>query len=315
MAMLPSHCVRGVCVMSRWQMIAWCFAYSWMSISTVWGQLGTRPVIDGTATVKALKPVSSRPVSELPNELMQQSGNPLLPALDLAREHLAYIRGGIRDYRCQLVKQERIEGRLLPHEVIEVKCRHRQEVGTELQVPFSLYMKWLTPGELRDREALFVEDQFRGDILIRKGGTRNPFLNLWVEPESSMAMRENRYPITEFGFDNLLVRLLEVGEEELQYDDCQVKYIHHAKLDGRDCFGIEVRHDQYRDYFRFHIARIFIDREMRIPVHFEAMGWPTSPGGEPVLMERYRYRDIDLNVGFADEDFDRLNPEYGFRKD
>ena len=286
----------------------------WFSPMAVWGQQTTRPVIDRSNTVTSLRiPIETPATSRLSGA--PRPDHPLWPALELARRQLHYIVSEIRDYRCVLVKQERVDGTLLPYEFMEVKCRQRRPDKDGQQVPFSLYMKWLAPEKFRGREALFVENRDRGDVLVRKGGRRNDFLNLWLEPTGSLAMRDNRYPITEFGFENMLVRLLEVGDEELLYDDCEVKFFDDFKLDGRSCFGIEVRHPVYRDYFRFYVVRIFIDNELRVPVHFESYGWPTSSGGEPPLVERYRYRNVELNVDLRDRDFDRQNPAYGFRKD
>ena len=270
-------------------------------------------------TIQALKPLPSPSSGADSGETLRlgsgDSSHPLQRAMAMAQEHLDYIQQHVRDYRCQLVKQERLEGKLRPHELIDVKCRSRRVQDGEMLVPLSLYMVWTSPNDLTGREVLFIENENRGDLLVRKGGTRNAFLNLWVEPNSSMAMRDNRYPITEFGFENMLVRLLQVGQEELQYSDCKVKYLDGVRIENRPAFGIEVRHESYRDYFRFHIARIFIDRELRVPVHFESWDWPATAQSEPILLERYRYRDIELNVGLEDQDFDRLNPAYGFRKD
>ena len=286
-----------------------------VSVLVLCGPVGAEERTQSVAgsTVRALKPLPSV-LSNPPVVMPTNKDHPLVPAMELAQEHLDYIRNNVRDYRCRLVKQERVEGVLRRHELIDVKCRRRSDVRGAA-MPLSLYMIWRTPDDLLGREVLYVENRNRGDLLVRKGGNRNAFLNLWVEPTSSMAMRDNRYPITEFGFENMLARLLQVGAEELAYDDCKVKFFEQVKIEGRPSFGLEVRHDVYRDYFRFHIARIFIDRDLRVPVHFESWDWPEQPGEQPVLLERYRYRDIQLNVGLEDRDFDRLNPDYGFRKD
>ena len=69
-----------------------------------------------------------------------------------------------------------------------------------------------------------------------------------------------------------------------------------------------------RREFRYHIARIFVDDELNLPVHYEAYDWPEKPGGEPILTERYTYLNLKLNNGFTDMDFDVRNPNYGFNK-
>jgi hypothetical protein len=221
----------------------------------------------------------------------------------------------VRDYTCLLVKRERIDGELLPREYIQVKCRHARTGPNGSTVPFSVYMRFLAPADLVGREALHVDGRDRGDVLIRKGGRRNAFLNLWLDPQSDTAMRANRYPITEFGIEKLLFRLMEVGERDLQYDECNVRYYRKTLFENRECTGIEVEHPIRRPHFRYHTARIMIDNELHVPVYFAAFDWPREPGESPPLNEEYIYRNIKLNVGLQAVDFDRLNPQYGFRKD
>ena len=67
-----------------------------------------------------------------------------------------------------------------------------------------------------------------------------------------------------------------------------------------------------RRNFIFHLARIFIDDELNIPIRYEAYGWPSRTGDLPVLEEEYTYLDVKLNNGFTDDDFDIRNPNYGF---
>ena len=73
---------------------------------------------------------------------------------------------------------------------------------------------------------------------------------------------------------------------------------------------IEVRHPVKRPHFDFHIATIFIDHELNVPIRYASYSWPTEEGGEPVLLEEYTYLDVKLNVGLTDADFDP--DEYDF---
>jgi hypothetical protein len=162
---------------------------------------------------------------------------------------------------------------------------------------------------------LYVEGRDRGDLLVRRGGTRSPYLNLWLDPRGQTAMRNNRYPITEFGIENLLLRLIEVGEREVGYGECQVRFYRGAKVDDYRCIGLEVEHPVRREHFNYHVARILIDEQLHVPVHYASYDWPERAGDPPGLIEEYTYRNLKLNTGLSDADFDRQNPAYGFRKD
>jgi hypothetical protein len=84
------------------------------------------------------------------------------------------------------------------------------------------------------------------------------------------------------------------------------------KVADRVCTCIEVVHPVPRRNFRFHLARIFVDDELNLPIRYESYSWPTTPGGAPELIEEYTYLDLKLNVGLTDSDFDIQNPNYQF---
>ena len=75
---------------------------------------------------------------------------------------------------------------------------------------------------------------------------------------------------------------------------------------------IQIMHPVKRPYFEFYRAEIFIDRELNVPIRYAAWTWPPTGTDTPVLEEEYNYRDIRLNVGLTDRDFDPDNPTYNF---
>jgi hypothetical protein len=126
-------------------------------------------------------------------------------------------------------------------------------------------------------------------------------------------MRGNRYPITELGLLNLVRRLLEVGEKDAQYGECEVKSFPNAKINERVCTCLQIVHPVPRRNFLFNVARIFVDDELNVPIRYEAYDWPEQAGGQPELIEEYTYLNLKLNNGFTDADFDIRNPNYGFK--
>lgn len=235
----------------------------------------------------------------------------LWPALELAVDSYKHIRRHVRDYSCQVIRRERVGGALQPVEYMAAKVRHaRSHLGTEV-VPFGVYLKVLAPDGVKGREILYVTNRFDNDMFVRNGGKRFAFVTTRIKPDSDTAMANNRYPVTEFGFENLVRRLIEVVKEEIRYGiDSDVQFYNDAKVDGRSCTGIVVKHPAYDSRLRFYQASVFMDNELRVPVHFESYGWPRQEGDAPALLEQYTYRDIRLNVGFSDEDFSPSNPGY-----
>ncbi len=231
--------------------------------------------------------------------------HPLMPALRIATEALAHIDRDIQDYTCTLVKQENINGKLMPREHMFAKIRHK---------PFSVYMYFLGPSDVKGRECLYVANNPnpKRNKLIAHEGSGLITKTLRLDPAGFLATRGNRYPITEVGIRTLTVRLIEVAKNDLQFGECDVKFFQGTKVDGRSCTCIQVVHPIRRKQFRFHLARVFVDDELRVPIRYEAYQWPTTPGGKPVLDEEYTYTNLKINQGLTDADFNEHEATYNF---
>jgi hypothetical protein len=230
--------------------------------------------------------------------------HPLAPAIRWAKAGLAELNK-IQDYSCNLVKRERIDGQLNEHEYMFVKVRHQ---------PYSVYMYFLGPAKLKGQEALYVQGQNDGNLMAHANGLRHKLIGtVSLKPDSMLAMSGQRYPITQLGIKRLTERLIEVGEQDMRFGECEVKMLQNAKVSGRDCTCIVVIHPKPRKEFLFHMARIYIDNQLNLPIRYEAYEWPQEPGGPPVLVEEYTYLNLKLNNGFTDKDFDPRNPNYQFQ--
>lgn len=258
---------------------------------------------------------STRLVPQSPRkaESPEQDEESIQSILEMAREGYQRIRHDIQDYSCLLIKRERVQGRLGEYHYMYAKVRNsRAEVGGAAVVPFSVYLRFLGPDDLKGREVLYVAGQNEGRLVARKGGLRFASVTTELDPSSELAMRDNRYPVTEIGLENLVRRFVEVAEEGVLLKDCSIQLLQGAKVDGRECTCIQVkqRHipEKLEKRAEFYLARVYIDSELQIPIHYEAFGWPDSAQGEPHLIEQYTYRDLKLNIGLTDVDFARDNP-------
>lgn len=240
--------------------------------------------------------------------------HPLMPVIRLTEERYEQLEDEVRDYSCTLVKRERVDGLLRDHEHALVLLRHEQTRNGRVVAPFSVYMKFLSPAEIKNREVVYVRGRNGGKLIGRNGGPRLAHITRAMDPRDELAMRDNRYPITELGIKNLMLRLLDVAREELKYDPagCVVKYYEGAKVGNRKCTVIEVTHPVRESYYRYHLARIFIDDQWRLPIRYASYDWPKEQGGQPRLIEEYTYLDLKFNLGLNDRDFDYRNPNYGF---
>lgn len=238
--------------------------------------------------------------------------HPLDPALDVARKSLVHIEQSVRDYSCTLVKRERVQGELLDHEFMTCKVRH-ERVEDGRVVPFGVYLGFLKPETMKGREVIYVAGTNDGKLVAHEGGLKGRFLpTVSLLPTSTLALRGNRYPITEIGIKTLTERLIEKGSRDRTLGSCEVRMVDGAKVKDRVCTMLEVKHPDRKPEYEFHVARIFLDNELNIPIRYESYDWPSSPDGPPQLIEEYTYMNLKLNVGLQDQDFNRDNEGYNF---
>lgn len=248
----------------------------------------------------AAAPGAGRPpgLEESPFDIkLAQGEHPLMPCIRLAEQGLAEINANIKGYSCVMTKQERIDGEVGPPQRIAVNVRHE---------PFSIYMKFIQP--FAGREVLYNAARDKTKLVAMEGsGLKRRFGKVNLPIDGWMAMDGQRYPITMTGVKYLTEELLRIAKQDVKYGECEVQYAVH-NIGGRPCTMIKAIHPKPRRNFRFHIARIFVDHELRIPTGYDAYSWPTEPGGKPELEESYFYTNVKLNPGFTDADFDPENP-------
>ena len=201
----------------------------------------------------------------------------------------------IRDYTAVFHKQEVVKGKLLPQENIFLKFRK----------PFSVYMRWLE-GPYEGQEVLYVSGKYKGKLIGHKGGFFG-FVTLSLDPKGRRAMKGNRYPITEAGLAKVVTRVLkdvEKGEAE--------GVLHLSHKPSVEIFGrrsrmitITLPDDPERGFSAPKIY-LWIDLENGLPIKAEFFDWDQKKVGS------YGYKDLTLNVGLTENDFDRQNKSYGF---
>jgi len=226
--------------------------------------------------------------------------HPLMPAVRMAKDGLVRIDSSIADYSAMLIKEERIDGTLNPKEVAFIKVRHQ---------PFSVYCYFLQPH--KGRECLYTDgpNASKGVLVARDCGLRKRLGKFELDPEGRLAMAGQKYPIMKLGVRNLMAELAMVGEQDVQFGECEVQ-AKQSSINGRGATLIEVVHPIPRQNFRFYKAEIFMDNETKLPVRYAAYMWPATPGGEAPLEEAYTYLNLMVNNGYTDADFDNINPEY-----
>jgi hypothetical protein len=208
----------------------------------------------------------------------------------------------VRDYTCTFSKRERIKAKLTPPHLLTMKVRTR---------PQSIYVRFQQPSP--GREAIYIVGQNGGKVLAHDVGLIKLLAGtLKLEPTCDQAMEDCRHPITEAGIGPLLDTLQARWSAELNPSETIIAFGDEDRVGARACTTIEVTHPYQLPEFLFHKVRVYIDRQLGLPIRFEAYDWPQSSGAAPKLEEEYTYTNLKLNVGLGDRDFDVSNVEYAF---
>ncbi len=252
-------------------------------------------------------------VANAANSLEPTPLHPLDRALKIAENGLAGSRANINDYTALLVKRELVGGVLSEHQFMQAKIRNRKVVDGKIVQPLSVYLKYLKPTSVKGREVVYVEGKNGGYLTAHEGGFKGRFLpTVTIPPDGMIAMRGQRYPITEIGLENLIVQLLDRGQTAKKFDDAQCEFRKNARIRERPCTVFQVTLPTKRPELVFHQAQVFIDDELNVPIRYVAYDWPRSEGAPLELLEEYTYLNLKVNVGLTDADFDPDNTAYNF---
>lgn len=238
----------------------------------------------------------------------QPGEHPMAQLVPWANEGLQTFNAKIKDYSCVMIKRERIAGKLQDSSTLYMKIREE---------PFSIYVKYLKPDKKAGVEALYRKGYHNNQLLGHDVGLRALAGSLWLDPNGSLAMAGQKYPITDGGIPNLVRKMMETVSLDMKNDpqgkETFVKFVEDGgNIDGRPCIRVDVMHPVKRSCYRFHRAEILLDKEWGIPVRYAAWMWPETPGGKPVLDEEFTYTKLRFNCGFTDWDFNEKNKEYKF---
>ena len=264
--------------------------------------------VDGNLAIPNVAPgIPASPASTI-----KPVPHPLDDALETAKRGLEHIRENVRDYSAIMVKRERVNGKLLDAEYLQLKVRSERVGDNGRKIPFSVYMKFIKPRANAGREVIWIKGQNKNQICVHEGSGFVSLKRFNLDPESWLAMKGQRYPIYEAGMENLVVKLIEKAERDRAAGFCEVDYRDGVKVNGRECTVIEVTHPEECAPYDFHIAKVYIDKELKMPIRYQAHIWPKPGSTKPQLLEEYTYLNVKVNQGFTDIDFSPDNPKYKY---
>ncbi len=205
---------------------------------------------------------------------------------------------GVQDYRCIFLKRQMMGDEL----------QGRQRILLKYREPMSVYMKWLAEPH-KGQEILYVPDRYGEKGYARAGGWFGKVTPLIrVDVDGYWVMRDNIRPLNDIGIGRFLDIFMENFHRADKADDGALIDRGESVVEGRRVKVIEavLPPDESEGYYCYRSVLHF-DKEHGLPVKMEIYDWHNR------LREEYIYKDLELNVGLEDKDFDLENREYKFR--
>ncbi len=204
----------------------------------------------------------------------------------------------VPDYTAVFHKHERVGETLRAAETIDLKFR---------QSPFSVAMTWQGLGRI----AYFQEQVNDNRLAIRLGGWKRRLGWIHLDPHSTLAMQEARYPITDVGMLRLTEQLLERIEPFLDRESgVACTQPTDEEIAERRCLVFTIDYASPAVNPDYRQSLIWLDAEWSVPLAVRNFDWQTDDLANPDgLLEYYGYENVRWNCGYTDADFRADNRE------
>ena len=214
--------------------------------------------------------------------------------LQSAREAAASMPG----YSAILEMQEEVSGTLRPVDRIEFKTRRE---------PFSVYMRWNESGQ----EALYVHGENDNRLIVKPTKGLAAIRRVWrLEPDSRMAKQNCRYPITDAGLENLVIRIRAFYSQRDDWSRLAVCDLEQSRIADRDVTIVNVTFTDKSSVPEYSGSKFCFDMQSKLLTAVDNYGWASD--GQRRHVEHYAYEQIVENSLPSDVDFSQENPDYRF---
>jgi hypothetical protein len=198
----------------------------------------------------------------------------------------------VKGYTTELVKQERIEGRLERREITDVFFR---------EDPFSVLMRW-KEGARKASATLYVKGENRDQLLVQPAGIFSAVGIVPRDPNGSDAKKSSRYSLPEFGIKIGMQRTLASWKRADKNHALRVEFLGVKRIQevgGRPCWVLKRTDYAKPEEDGITGLTTYIDKENWLQVG------TILKGQQNKLIGEYYFRDVKLNPDFPPDTFTR----------
>lgn len=203
--------------------------------------------------------------------------------------------GKLRDYVGTYTRQERIGGALGAEQVAEIKVRLN---------PVGVYVRFVRPDAISGMEVAYSASKKDGKVRYRPAGVagRKGFLALPTDDAKFLA--DHRHPVTDWGVGPIIELIATSTAREKTLNNPVEVQTADYQFASRNVTKYEILTRRPHAFRYASRMVVYVDKETKLPVRFEAYDdpKPTVPAGE--LLEAYSFTDLKFNNGLGENSFD-----------
>jgi hypothetical protein len=203
--------------------------------------------------------------------------------------------GKAKDYTCTFTRQELRNGTLSGEEVAELKVRSN---------PLGVYARFAKPETIGGMEVAHSAARKNLKMRYRPAGAAGAKGFRTLDLDDTKFLAENRHPVTDWTMAAVLDRVSTAIAREKTLNNPVEVYTAEYQFAGRNVIRYEVltrRPHAFRAAYR---VLVYLDKETKLPMRYEAYDQPKSGGTTGDLMEAYSFSDLKANVGLGEASFD-----------
>jgi len=258
--------------------------------TTVIAAFVTEVLFVGFASAEPPKHEGIKPASATTPEAAKPA-DPLSAMLTDART--AYAK--TRDYSGTFTRQERINGTLGAEQVGEMKIRVS---------PVGIYVRFVRPDSASGMEIVYSAAKKDGKVRYRPAGAagRRGFQKLDVDDSKFLAA--NRHSVTSWGMGPVIELIAASTAREKALNNPVEMFTGDYQFANRNVTKYEIY--TRRPHAARYAAKmvVYVDKETKLPVRFEAYADPKPGATTGDLLEAYSFTDLKFNSGIGENTFD-----------
>lgn len=269
------------------------------------------PGAQQTAPPAAIVPDSSAQnavAPSAPNQIILNNNEAIKFSLLLLQDGARFIEN-VDTYSVVFNKRERLNGDLGDSQTIEMKVRHSPSFG--------VYMKWKN-GDT-GRQLLYSDEYEDKKMVVKLGGIKGRLLKgIKLDPTSSEAMAEARYPCTQAGLLGMMKQMIVHRENDLKHGQgVSCIRLENRVCDERDCYCFQFEYESPLYNAQYRKSIMMLDSRYHIPMQVINYTWLNESEGltsaeidEQSLVEDYSFSRLDFGREIIGTEFNRDNPAY-----